>query len=130
MGVIGCYGSWTFVCADDTVRTFSDFSRDYSMRWAQHDVIGQKPKLELVGRDLTTVSLKVRCDVSLGVPPSKWLAKLERMLNNGWHKKLIIGDTYYGQFVLESVGETLKNFDGQGHCIVAEATLNLKEWAR
>lgn len=129
MGMIGCYGSFEFVCAEDQVRTFRDLTRDSSMRWATHEVIGRKPVLEMIGEDLSTVSLKICCDVSLGVPPKKWLAKLQRMLRNGWHKKLIIGTEYFGQFVMEGVSDTFKYFDGQGNVISAEATLSLKEWS-
>lgn len=130
MGMIGCYGSFNFVCSEDQVRTFRDFSLERKNRWAQHDRIGGKPVLEWIGEDLATASLTIKCDVSLGVPPKKWLAKLHRMTSNGWHKKLIIGTEYFGQFVMEGVSNTYKYFDGHGNCISAEATLSLKEWSK
>ncbi|MGN0887226.1 MAG: phage tail protein [Candidatus Spyradenecus sp.] len=129
MAMIGIYGTFPFVCSQDQVRTFTDFSREHTMRWAAHEVIGRKPVLEMIGPDLTTASLKIRCDASLGVSPQWWIDKLVRQLNNGWHKKLIIGNQYFGQFVLEKVSVDAKYFDGKGRCLVAEATLTLKEWS-
>ena len=125
---LGMFGSLPFVCTSERVLTFTDLSRENSVRWAKHDVIGQKPVLEFVGYELSTVSLKIRFDASLGTPPDVCLNHLKKMLNNGLHKALVIVDEYLGRYVIESVSEERKYHDGAGACIVAEATLNLKEF--
>lgn len=127
--VLGMLGSLPFVTAYGKVLTFTDLSRDNSVRWAKHDVIGKKPVLEFVGYELSTVSLKIRFDMSLGIPPAVCLNHLKKMLNNGLHKTLVIGGEYLGRYVIESVSEERKYHTGAGVCVVAEATLNLKEWA-
>lgn len=126
--VIGALGSLPFVCSYGKVLTFSDFSKDNSVRFAKHDIIGQKPKLEFVGYELSTISLKIRLDVSLGVLPAVVLKHLNAMMNNGMHKSLVIGGEYIGRFVIESIGEDRRIHNGSGVCQVAEVTLNLKEY--
>ncbi|MGN1149823.1 MAG: phage tail protein [Sutterella sp.] len=126
--VIGAYGSLPFVCSRKKVLTFSDLSREQSVRWAKHDVIGKKPVLEFVGYELTTVSMKIRFDTSLGIPPAVGLHHLKKMLNNGEHKALVIGGEYLGRYVIESLSEERNWHTAAGVCQVAEATLTLKEW--
>lgn len=125
--VIGVLGSLPFVCAYGKVLTFTDLSREQSVRWARHDVIGKKPVLEWVGDDLARVSLKIRFDTNLSVPPMLGLKMLNSMLEDKKAKTLVIGGEYFGRFVIDSVGEDRKYFTGAGVCIVAEATVSLIE---
>lgn len=127
--ILGMFGSLPFTCSSYKVLTFSDLSRENSVRWAQHDVIGQKPVLEFVGYGLSTVSMKIRFDGSYGVMPQVGLNHLKKMLDNGLHKSLTIGEEYFGRFVIESISEERKWHTGKGVCTVAEATLTLKEYA-
>lgn len=126
--IMGALGSLPFVCAFGKVLTYHDVSRDLSVRWAQHDVIGQKPVLEYVGDDLARVSLSIRFDSNLGVPPLIGLNHLQRMLENKEVKTLVLGGEYLGRFVIESVSEDRRFHSGAGICIIAEATVNLIEW--
>jgi phage protein U len=127
---IGSLGQLPFICSWKKVLTFSDLSRENSARWAKHEVIGKKPVLEFVGEDLSSVSLSIRFDKSLGIPPAKGLARLKDMLENRLYKTLIIGGEYLGRYVIEQVSETRKFHDGNGVCLVATATIKLTEWAR
>lgn len=127
---IGSLGQLPFVCSDSKVFTFSDLTRDTKTRWAKHDIIGKKPVLEFIGHDLSSVSLKIRLDISLGVPPKKGLDRLNRMRENRLYKTLIIGGEYLGRYVIESIGEVRKFHTGNGVCQVAEATLTLTEWSK
>lgn len=129
MAQIGSFGSLAFICSEKKVRTFSDLSRELAVRWAKHDLIGQKPVLEWVGEDLSSVSLKVRFDVSLGTVPKDGLDHLKRMMEDGLAKTLIIGGENLGRYVIESIAEERRFHAGDGACLVAEATLNLTEWA-
>lgn len=129
MPVLGALGQLPFICAYGKVLTFNNLSRDMSVRWASHEVIGKKPVLEYVGEDLMKVSLKIRFDQSLGVPPAIGLARLKQMLENKKYKTLVIGGEYLGRYVIESISEERKFHTGAGICIVAEATVNLIEWS-
>lgn len=127
-GVVGIMGQLPFVCSRDFVLTFNNLSREQSIRWAKHDVIGKKPVLEYVGDELKKVSMTIRFDKSLGVPPTVGLDRLQRMLENRQYKTLIIGGEYLGRYLLESITETRKMHDGAGVCIVAEASISLIEY--
>lgn len=127
--LIGTLGQLPFICAFGRMLTFSDLSRKTGARWAQHDVIGQKPLVEYVGPDLNEVSLKMRFDTSLGIPPLLGLDRLQRMMENKEYKTLIIGGEYLGRYVIESVSEDRRFHTGSGICIVAEASVELKEYA-
>lgn len=129
MAKIGSLGELPFVCSEDKVRTFSELTRDLAVRWARHDVIGKKPILEFVGPDLMSASLRIRFDVSLGVSPEEGLDRLKRMMENKQYKTLVVGSETLGRFVIESISEERKYHAGNGTCLVAEATINLMEWA-
>ena len=129
MANLGSLGELPFICAADKVQTFSELSRELSVRWAKHDLIGQKPILEFVGEDLNSVTLKMRFDVSLGIAPKDGLDRLKRMMENKLFKTLIIGGENLGRYVIESISEERRYHAGDGLCLVAEATVNLTEWA-
>ena len=129
MASLGSLGELPFTCSYDKVRTFSDLTRALSARWTEHGVIGQKPLLEYIGPGLMTASLKMRFDVSLGIAPEEGLDRLKRMMENKQYKTLIIGGETLGRFVIESISEARKAHAGDGMCLVAEATVTLKEWA-
>ena len=127
VGVIGVLGKLPFICSEGMVLTFNGLSRDLSTRWAQHDVIGAKPVLEWIGDDLASVNLSIRFDMSLGAPPLAGLLALKLMMESREAHLLVIGGEYFGRFVIESISEDRKFHSGAGVCIVAEASITLKE---
>lgn len=127
MGVIGAFGSLPFVCSHIKQLTFNDLSRENSVRWAKHDVIGQKPVREFIGPELSTISFKIRFDSSTGIPPMVGLKHLKSMMENGMHKSLVIGGEYIGRYTIDSISEERRFHSGVGVCIVAEATIQLTE---
>lgn len=128
-GVVGSLGELPFVCSRDFVLTPNAVSRSHSARWGKHDIIGKKPVLEYIGPELSTVSLSIRFDTTLGVPPALGLLRLKKMLENKKYKTLIMGGEYLGKYVIKSVSEERKFFTGAGVCFIAEATIELEEWA-
>lgn len=128
--MIGNLGSLSFVCSSDKVLTFQELSRSHETKWAKHEVIGKKPKLEWVGEGLSSVDLSIRFDASLGIKPKEGLAKLKRMLENHLYKTLVIGGEYLGKYVIESVEEERKIHDGRGVCMIATAKIKLTEYAQ
>ena len=128
-GVVGSLGHLPFICSHDFVLTPNKLSRDHAARWAKHEIIGKKPVLEYIGPDLSTASLTICFDMSLGAPPAILLLRLKKMLENKKYKTLIIGGEYLGKWVMKSVSEDRKFHNGLGVCIKAEATIELEEWA-
>lgn len=126
--MIGNLGSLSFICSSDKVLTFQELSRSHETRWAKHEVIGKKPKLEWVGEGLSSVDLSIRFDSSLGVSPAKSMKKLKDMMENRLYKTLVIGGEYLGKYVIESVEEERKIHDGRGVCMIATANIKLTEF--
>lgn len=126
--MIGTFGPVTFTSSSSSVRTFSDFQRSRSYRFAKHDVLAGKPKLERIAQDLDSVSFNMRFDISLGVDPKAELATLEAVLLAGEAHNLMVGGTPLGMFVIEKMDEDWRRLDGRGLLMVASVSLQLTEY--
>ena len=63
---VGIFGKLPFLCSSAVTFTFKDLSVSRSVRWATHEVIGQKPVLEYIGPGLTEVSFNIQLSSTLG----------------------------------------------------------------
>nr|DAW08798.1 MAG TPA: hypothetical protein [Bacteriophage sp.] len=90
MAKIGNWGSAIkFKVNSDSVLTFKDLKRKRSYRRTEHSIIGGKPKVEGLGRDLDSITLKIELNASLGVRPRKVEEKLWRKI--GQIHPLVVG---------------------------------------
>lgn len=70
MAQIGKLGSLvTFKTSDKKILTYKDYNRQISARWAKHERIGKRPKMEFLGKEQGEVTFTVELDASLGVKP-------------------------------------------------------------
>ena len=125
--VTGIYGSFAFYCADGSVQTFRETTRENAAKWARHEVLGGRPLLEYAGQELSGVSLSVRLDTSMSSIPALSIALLRRMLKEPSARALILGGEYFGRYVLDSFSENRRFFNAAGACMVAEVSLKLTE---
>ena len=125
----GLFGKVPFVSSSAIVYTFKDLSVSRSARWATHEIIGKKPKLEYIGPGLTEVSFNIQLNSSLGTPPLVALIMLKKMLEKKQPERSLIGPDYLGKFVIESIGEERKYHNNFGICVSAEVSITLKEAA-
>lgn len=123
----GLLGSIPFVCSSAMVMTFRNLQIERSMRWATHEVIGQKPVLERIGPELTTVSFEIQLNSLLGVPPAVGIQVFRQMIEKGEPQRLLIGPDYLGKFVIESLSENQPYHTGFGVPVTATLTLSLRE---
>lgn len=79
MNKIGSLGPVVFVVAEGAIRTIDEFKRRSSSRWAQHDIIGKKPKKEFLGPGADSVSFSVHFSAALGLNPRKELDRLTEL---------------------------------------------------
>ncbi|MFY0545447.1 phage tail protein [Brevibacillus sp. H7] len=114
------------------VRTFKDFNRSGSARWANHDVHLQKPKPEFLGPGQEEISFSIRLDAQYGVNPEAELKRLRAMRDTGKLAMLIIGGEPVTQnlWFIESLDEGHKAHTGNGKLITAEVKLTLKEYPK
>lgn len=128
--VVGRFGSLNFICSRKKLQTFSQLERSRDIRYAQHDLIGKMPMLEFVGYGLYKTSFSMRFDLTLGVSPYDCLEKLKRMMENKQYKWLVVGEKFYGRYIIESIAEEHKAFLPDGTLLAVEVKLNLIEWSR
>jgi len=126
---LGVFGTIPFVCSSSVVLTFKDLQVERTDRWATHEVLGQKPKLEFIGEQLISVSFSVQLSATHGVSPLVALTLFKRVMQAHEPQRLLIGSDYFGKFILESMSETRKHHNNFGQCVFAEVTLNLREAA-
>lgn len=126
--MIGTFGPVTFTSSSSAVRTFSGLQKSKAHRFAQHDVVIGKPKLERIAPDLDTVQFDMRFDLSLGVTPTTEIATLEALVDSGEAHDLVIGGVPFGTFIIEKMDEDLRRHDGRGLLISASVSLQLKEY--
>lgn len=130
--VIGAFSETAFEVSNFKVTTFSDFKRNTKAKFAEHDTIGQAPKLEFLHRDLETISFEMTLHSSLGVNPEEETKKLREMCQNGDADFLIIGNEPYGEneWIIESLSEAVKFWDKDGKIYASKLDVNLKEYVR
>jgi phage protein U len=129
MTALGLLGVIPFVCSSSVVMTFKDLQVERSDRWATHEVIGQKPKLEYIGPQLLQVSFAIQLNSALGITPLAALVALKEMMELHEPQRLLIGPEYMGKFIIESISESRKHHSGLGICVSADVTVNLREAA-
>jgi phage protein U len=127
MTALGLLGVIPFVCSSSVVMTFKDLQVERSDRWATHEVIGQKPKLEYIGPQLLQVSFAIQLTSALGITPLAALVALKEMME--LHEPQRLGPEYMGKFIIESISESRKHHSGLGICVSADVTVNLREAA-
>lgn len=126
--MIGTYGTITFEASADKIRTWDQFGRKGKARFAQHDVLDKKPRLQFTGLDLEEIGLSIRLDIALGVNPLAEINSLREMRDNGEEQSLMINGRPLGKFVLEDISEDWSQTDSAGRLLAAEVSLKLKEY--
>ena len=128
--MIGSLGDVVFEVSSEAVKSFDNLNMKFSAKYAQHDVHGGKGLLEFTGLDPTSLSLKVRLDMALGINPKDELTTLRDMLEAGQAIPFILDGEPQGWnlWVIEDLQEDHKVLNNTGMLILAEASLSLKEY--
>lgn len=127
---IGSLGEIVFEVTDKRVFTFADLKRDTKMRYAAHEVIGQKPVAEFIGPDLEQITFKIYLSAALGINPEREMKKIRDKRDAGEALSLILGEKVIGdnKWVIESIGESYLAVDQMGNIWVHSAEITLKEY--
>lgn len=128
--MIGSFGDLVFVASADKIRTFEDFERTTSPRWALHDVHLMRPIPEYLGPGQDSISFSMYFDVRYGMRPRNELARLTRLCREGTVDRLIIGGMPMGtgKWYIESLGQTWEKIDNKGAVLVGRAEVTMKEY--
>ena len=120
----------TFIVDDSTVRTFQNFERTVSGRWAVHNVIKKKPIPEFIGPDLSKQSMVIILDAAYGVNPRKVIEEIEKTVNKGIPRKFVIGGKQTGKNKVRIVeaSEAWDKIIMNGKLVFAKVTLQIEEY--
>lgn len=128
---VGSMGDIPFVVTYGKIRTFSDYGRSGSGRWAKHDLIGRKPVMEFLGPDVEKVSMKIQLRTDHGINPESELGRLRKMRDTGAVFPFILGgapvsDNYW---LLEDIGENVSYWRAGGKILSVSVDITLTEYS-
>lgn len=128
---VGSMGDIPFVVTYGKIRTFSDYGRSGSGRWAKHDLIGRKPVMEFLGPDVEKVSMKIQLRTDHGINPESELGRLRKMRDTGAVFPFILGgapvsDNYW---LLEDIGENVSCWRAGGKILSVSVDITLTEYS-
>ena len=128
---VGSMGDIPFVVSYGKIRTFSDYGRSGSGRWAKHDLIGRKPVMEFLGPDVEKVSMKIQLRTDHGINPESELERLRKMRDTGAVFPFIFGgapvsDNYW---LLEDIGENVSYWRAGGKILSVSVDMTLTEYS-
>ncbi len=119
-----------FEVSDEKVLTFQGMTREVAGRWADHEVLGVKPKPEFLGPGKQTITLPITLSATLGVRPRAVLEAIERMVESGMAEYLVIGSRPVGThpFCLTASSETWDRLYRRGELARATVSITLEEY--
>ena len=128
---VGSMGDIPFVVTYGKIRTFSDYGRSGSGRWAKHDLIGRKPVMEFLGPDVEKVSMKIQLRTDHGINPESELGRLRKMRDTGAVFPFILGgapvsDNYW---LLEDIGVNVSYWRAGGKILSVSVDITLTEYS-
>lgn len=129
--LVGFMADIPFIVSSHYIRTFDDYGRGSAGRWAQHDIIGDKPVLEFIGPDMEIISFSMQLRADQGIDPSKELEKLRKLRDTGQYFPLVIGGKLItdNMWVIESLDESVSFWGKFGSIMSAKVSVTLKEYA-
>ncbi|WP_310830377.1 phage tail protein [Paenibacillus pedocola] len=129
---IGAFGPVIFKVSEDKVLTFQDLTRSSAGRWAQHDILGKKPKKEWLGPGVDSVSFTMRFVSSLELNPRTELDRLTELERAGKALPLVIGNKGLGTglWVITSLSQAWEQIDNKGYVYAATVDITLEEYVK
>lgn len=124
---VGSLGDVVFESSTELVRTPENVSRERKARYEEHKVLGGLPRLEFVAPELATVSLAIRLRASLGLDPLREADRIGSMCKDGTVQRLVLGGVNFGNYVVDSMGQTIRQIGPNGVSSV-DLSLTLKEY--
>lgn len=127
---IGSYGRRVFSTSDSRILTFRDFTYTTAARYADHEIIGSKPKTEYLGPGLdgVTFTITLRADMSIDV--RRELEAWRKMAGNGSAERLIIGKKRLGRgrWCLTECSEAWYIITNRGGIMSASLDVKMREY--
>ena len=129
MATIGALGDIVFSVSTNTVKTFRDFKRTVSPKFASHNRHLKDTLLEYTGNDPDKISFSMMFSVYLGTEPHDEIKKLKTAANTGKIMYLVIGRESFGNWVITALSESREHIDNKGNTLVAKVDISLTAYA-
>ena len=126
---VGCLGDISFTVSSSRIKTIQNFSRSGSATYAKHQRVGAKELPEFTGVNLETAEIEMIISAYLGANPRREMKKISRAQKTGKAMALVIGDDYYGQYVITSYQQTATNYDRDIGVSACTVKVSLMEYA-
>ena len=128
---VGFLGTIPFVASRGYVRTFDDYKRQGEARWAEHEILGEKPLSEFLGENLEEISFTMLFRKDQGVNPQSEVNTLKELRDGGTPVQLVLGFKVIGYFLLSLLvlSYSVDFWDKWGHPEAITADVSLKEYS-
>ncbi len=129
MATIGALGDIVFSVSTNAVKTFNDFKRTASPKFASHGRHLKDTLLEFTGNDPDKISFSMLFSVYLGIDPQAEIKKLKSAAHKGKIMYLVIGRESFGNWVITGLSEGREHIDNKGNTLVAKVDISLTAYA-
>jgi len=131
MALIGQWGnSIAFSVNSNKQLTFRDMKRTSSGRWASHNILGKRPKMEFLGPDSDSVTMEVVLDAEMGVRPRATMKLFRVACKQGEVNYLYIGGKKVckNKMAISNVSESWDEIWSQGELKRAVLSVTFTEY--
>ncbi len=125
---VGCLGSTVFNVSKNQMKTFTKFTRQGGVTYQTHARHLRKQLPEFTGTELETISFNMLLSSFLGASPKAEEAVLYAQMYAGAVMPLVIGGTYYGNFVIKKLKSTGEHTDVAGNFTTTNVSVTLQEY--
>lgn len=112
----------------ELITYFDGMEAQFGVEYAEHPVIGGKPRLQWVGDKLDEFSLDLTFHMSYCDPEAELLKLREAMLARQARQFVLGNGAYKGWFVITDVKATSRQTDKAGGLIALDANVTLREY--
>ena len=112
----------------ELITYFDGMEAQFGMDYAEHALIGGKPRLQLVGEKLDEFRMELVFHASY-CDPELELVKLRQAMQAGEARQFVLGNgAYKGWFVITDLTATSRQTDKVGALVSLDATVTLREY--
>ena len=107
--------------------SIDELKRERSWKYAEHDIVKGRGKLQALGGQLASVSFSGKFVDCFCVPLTE-INRIVEEAEKGEPLVFVVGDEVFGEFVIEKISETWSETDGNGNPRVIAFDVSLKEY--
>ena len=126
---VGALGDVPFKVSSKAIQTIEKLELTKSVEYGTHKLHKGDTLLEFTGKNPATGSFPITLSAFLGVNPTKFLKKLEKMMTKAKVVTLTLGTQKIGKkWVITDVKQTYTYFDVNGDVLSVDAEVSIEEY--